>query len=172
MKHHQKRHEIIDVQNRRILYTNSEIIRGNMTKGLSEETPQHFVAIFTQPDYIYMDKHNKVHVYHKHMKGKKHTVTTFEITRGKMKFFKLNSWFTEIDDTASTLQTMIEANRDPEVRKQVDDKIEDSKSWMEVLYENHDYMGSDHIKKELGKKGITIEPHEHKKGKAGKKRKK
>jgi len=172
MKPHQKRHEIIDVQSRRIFYMNSEIIHGTMTKGLSEETPKHFIAIFTQPDYIYMDKQNKVHVYHKHIKGKKHTVTTLEVTRGKLKFFQLNSWFTEIDDTADTLQTLAKANRDQEVRKQVDDKIEHNNSWMEVLYENHDYLGSDHLKKELGKKGITIKPHEPKKGKAGKKRKK
>lgn len=148
----EKHYEVLDPQERRIFYSHSEILHRILQFGFPETVPQHFATIFTKPDVIYMDKRNKVHCYQKKKGGKMYTISTIEVEEFGEKFFSINSWFEEKDDTIKTIEYLAEAQTNEELNKQVRKKINESKSWMKILYEDVSYLKA----KKYQKRGIKV----------------
>ena len=152
MDYFEETHEIIDPQKRRIVYSHSEILHRVMQFGFPDTVPHHFTAIFTKPDVIYVDTRNNVHCYQKKMSGKMYTVSTLEVEELGDKYFSINSWFEEKDQTIKTIEYLAEAQTNEELNKKVRKKINESKSWMKILYEDTSYLNA----KKYQKKGIRV----------------
>lgn len=147
MSYFEEVHEIIDPQKRLILYSHTEIIERTLQLGFPDTVPQHFVSIFTKPDTIYMDVRNNVHCYQKHMKGRMYTVSIMEVEEMGEKYFTINSWFDDRDTTISTIKKLVKAEENAKLKKKMEEKINDSKSWMKILYQNASFMQTNKYKK-------------------------